>query len=264
MSFEQFLEKWASDPKEIKQHEPISLKTAPSRCLTECEILHRGTTTHVIEELSGDNVCWLRDQTDALRWCYCTSAGDFVELSHRQLEQLYGERIRDHAFSMHNNQRILPNGIQVPVVPPTFIDAVLDKVQERKKRKVQQRKLKKGLLAHTNSILWFFNENAAPTRAECFASVFVLPRQIFAKDTDEVPAETAPTPTSALFELLNHARDAVQKHPLYAEQLKTCCLDRVQTLDDLVNLTIKDGDRDVKIGPEIISVFNRFFPKEVK
>merc|ERR1711865_833704 len=118
MSFSEFLKTWANDPKTTRNERCVRYKLQSSNAISECEILHRGVCVYDISNIVEDNVCWLRDQSNSLRWCYSTSDNLFYELTHKQLELLYGSRIQDRDFCAKNNERILPNGIRVPVVPP--------------------------------------------------------------------------------------------------------------------------------------------------
>ena len=271
MSFETFLDRWTADPKAVKQ-ELVPYRVQMSNALSECEILHRGVQALDSTHFEENQICWLRDASNKLKCCYYMG-GVFHEFTYKQLDVLFGQRIRDSQYCLENNKRILPNGIYVPVVPPEFITQVVGKDASRKRRKIEQARIKKTQMDQVNAILWFFYVDSAPTIEECYTSIYSTPPRIFARDESTLPKSpngTVQYPTEETVELENRAsilnvlkrtRDTIKKHPLYAKQLQTCCLSTVRTMDDLVNLSVTKTDGTVvKIGSEIISVYDFLFP----
>ena len=277
MSFATFLERWANDSthniKRTQGDAEASYTIQTPNLLSECEILYRGVPALEQSHLTEANICWLRDQSNKLRCCYCFE-GVFTELTYKHLDALFGKRIRDSQYCSENNERMLPNGIRVPVVPLDFIEHIAGKQSQRKRRKIQKARVKKAHLPHVNAILWFFYMGAAPATEECYHSILVNPPRIFAKNRSTLPnapdgsaAVAAPRPMTsdaqraAVMEVLETTRTAISEHGLYATQLENCCLASVRSMDDLVNLTTTLSDGTVvKIGAEIISAYNFLFP----
>ena len=277
MSFSTFLERWASvgdTTSDFDQKQPTyTIKT--SNELLESEILYRGVPVVDLSQLSESNICWLRDASDHLRCCIYHKKS-FLELSYKQLDSIFGKRIRDSQYCIDNNERMLPNGIRVPVVPLEFIEKVEGRASQRKRKKIEKPRVKKSQLHHVNAILWFFYVGAAPTTEECFQSLLVNPPRIFARDPKTLPKQmdgslVEPLPIepcivksqrAVVLSALESTRAVISKHPLYATQLEHCCLESVRNMGDLVNLSITQSDGTaVQIGAEIISVYNYLFPQ---
>ena len=216
----------------------------------------------------------LCDPNIKLKLCDCIR-DVLVECTKNLLDFIFGNRIRDAEFCVKNTQRMLPNGIRVPVVPPEFIEQATGKHLDRKRRKLCQRRIKKSNLEHVNAVLWFLCTSSAPTMQECYEPQLGHPPRIFTRGgmstlpwdagVDALPsAQSVPAMQSAreqTLRVLTETRNAIHKHPLYAKQLETCCLDSVRSMDDLANLVVFNLDGvGVNIGSEIISVFNYLHP----
>lgn len=277
MSFKTFLERWANDSKSTKAEAAITYKVTPPNTFSECEVLHMGVKATDNTQLDETNMCWLRSPLNELKCCYWLNNA-FHEFSFKQLDGIFGPRIRDSQYCIDNNERILPNGIRVPVVPLEFIEQLEGKDRKKKRRKLEKTRIRKQYLSHVNTIIWFFYTASAPSLDECFDPPLLHPPRIFSRDPKTLPKNkdgviVEPPSTSstkvgseynAIMEVLESTRTIIAKHPLYATQLNKCCLTSVKTMDDLVQLTIKDNNgKDVSIGSEIISVYNFLFPKDI-
>jgi hypothetical protein len=250
MSFGTFLERWAADAKGLKTYKPSYYTVKTNDDLAECEIIHRGVAALEENHLYESNICWLRDPTSKLKCCYCIR-DVFVECTYKQLDFIFGKRIRDAEYCVKNNQRMLPNGIRVPVVPPEFIEQATGKHLDRKRRKLCQRRIKKSNLEHVNTVLWFLCTSSAPTMQECYEPQLGHPPRIFTR------GGMSTLPWDAGVDVLPSA----QSVPTMQSAREQTCLDSVRSMDDLANLVVFNLDGvGVNIGSEIISVFNYLHP----
>lgn len=260
MSFENFMSDWAKGKRALECGDAYYEIRPSNLSLQECEILHQGTESVDESSLNKEHICWLRDQDGKLRCCYFID-NSFRELNFKQLDNLFGDEVRSGGIT--NNEQILGNGISVPIVPETFINEVLHKHEQKKRRVLYAQKIKKKNLKDMNSMLWFFNMEAAPTKEECHESIHIIPPHLFRTTKPQNINKKEETVRERTIHLLETTRNKIQRHPIYSKRLETSLFEDVNSVPELLKISVEDEDgRKVNISQHLVSMYNLLFPNE--
>lgn len=261
MSFSTYLDDWSKGKRKLTN--TIQYDINPHKnTLQECEILHRGVDPLDESVLCEENVSWVRDKNNDIH-CVVIIQDCIQELNFRQIDQIWGERVRKDFFDIQKNVQQLPNGINVPIIPQFYLDAILEKKKIKEKRILNQQRYKKKILGELNRVLWFFNKDSEPTCEERHQSIFVLPPNIFeGRKTRKKRKRADGTKREQVCAILEKARAQVLKHPIHAGKLDDCCLDSINSLSDLRNLKIEQDGVEIGLASTVLSIYNFLIPKE--
>jgi len=260
MSFENLMNEWAAGKRSSVTCKDVFYEIrANTDALQECEVLHRGIDAFEDIVLTKDHIFWLRDQENKFRCCYFME-NSYRELNFKQLDVIFGDIIRNGGIV--SNKQLLSNGIEVPIVPEFFINEVRTKHEQKKRRVLYAQKIKKKNLREMNSMLWFYNMDAAPTHDECFESVHVIPPNIFTKSKEvghheEVTVELR----ERTIQLFQKTRSKILNHPLYAQKLQNNVFNDISSVTDLLKLSVEDTDGNkINIAQHVIALFHILVP----
>jgi len=98
---------------------------------------------------------------------------------------------------------------------------------------------------------------------ECHESIHVIPPNLLrsAKVVTN-QKEKQPSKQDLLNQLLGQTRDKISAHPLYADRLKKTIFDDVETITDLLKLSVTDeAGNSINIAQHFVALFHILFPK---
>ena len=259
MSLESFMDEWSKGKRVLETSKDKFYEIrANADMLQECEVLHQGIEAFEDITLTNEHICWLRDQENNIRCCYFMD-NTFHEYSFKQLDIIFGDKIR--RGGIQNNSQILQNGIEVPIVPPFFVEEVRNKHEQKRRRVLYAQKIKKKNIREMNAMLWFFNMDSAPTKEECHESIHLIPPNIFCKTGMERKTEEVELPLrERTIQILEKTRKKIINHPLYAEKLKHNIFENIESVSDLLKLSIEDNGNHINIAQHIIALYHILFP----
>jgi len=255
------MEDWAKGKRALTTGDSYYEIRPSTLSLQECEILHQGIDAVEESLLNGRNICWLRDQSGTMRCCYFID-NSFLEFNFKQLDTLFGEEIR--SGGIQKNEQILANGIAVPIVPESFINEVLQKHEQKKRRVLYAQKIKKKNLKDMNSMLWFFNMRSAPTLEECFESIHIIPPKLFRTKHATQKAKQSPLSLrDRTIQILETTRNKIKDHPVYNKRLETSVFESVDSVSDLLKVSVADDNgKRINISQHLVSLYDILFPAE--
>ena len=194
-----------------------------------------------------------------MRCCYFIE-NSFRELNFKQLDLLFGDEIRNGGIQ--KNEQVLGNGIQVPIAPPSFINEVLQKNEQKKRRILYAQKIKKKNLKDMNAMLWFFNMSCAPTREESFESLHVIPPNLLrTKNPKKRITQEDQTLRARTIQLLEITRSKIKNHPVYNKRLDTSIFQDIDSVADLLKVSVNDeSGKSINISQHLISMYDILFP----
>jgi len=258
MSFEKFMSDWSNGKRALDTKNTYYEIRPSTNSLQECEVLQKGIVSIEDNNLKKEHISWLRNQENSFICCYYID-NEFRELNFKQLDTIFGEEIRKGGIL--NNSQMLSNGIIVPIVPQKFIDDVLHKHEQKKRRVLYSQKIKKKNIKQMNNMLWFFNMESAPREEELYESIHMIPPNLLRSDNPKQEYAVVENVRERTIKILETTRNKIINHPVYNSRLKSSIFENVNTVSDFLKLSVEDDNGNkINIAHQLVGLFNILFP----
>lgn len=236
-------------------------------------------------QMNESYVWWFKSIGGDTIACYKDNTGEQKELSLQMCQQVWPNV---HTRNIGENERILPNGVIIPIIPKKFYEY---KKHNQKKSKMSRNKRKRNSEIVIDTAIVNYDKNVEsqrvidelafirqffgvdmPTDNELKASIIFNPPQFFmSKKTSKMvkkrkvetfvqraseivnpnEIQLIQTRVNHLFNILKQARNEAIEVPEYAEKIKADPFGDISTIDDLPKH---------KHAKEMLSFFHYFFP----